>query len=149
LNREASLLSKAENAAFIVYRIRKAGLADLSRSSLQAVSIWEEKVDVFYKVNIHTQTLRPALSSIPHQVRAFTLPWGCSMAMAMPMPTIHILSRLHMFPTDYHKTILDWRVDSGVKSTGCSSRGPEFKSQHPHGDSQGHAIFNVSPLTSS
>ena len=26
--------------------------------------------------------------------------------------------------------------DSGVKSTGCTFRGPGFKSQHSHGDSQ-------------
>jgi hypothetical protein len=29
-----------------------------------------------------------------------------------------------------------WRDGSVVKSTGCSSRGPEFKSQQPHGSSQ-------------
>jgi hypothetical protein len=29
-----------------------------------------------------------------------------------------------------------WRDGSAVKSTNCSSRGPEFKSQHPHGGSQ-------------
>jgi hypothetical protein len=29
-----------------------------------------------------------------------------------------------------------WRGDSAVKSTGCSSRGPEFNSQQPHGGSQ-------------
>jgi hypothetical protein len=29
-----------------------------------------------------------------------------------------------------------WRDGSGVKSTGCSSRGPEFNSQQPHGGSQ-------------
>jgi hypothetical protein len=28
-----------------------------------------------------------------------------------------------------------WR-DGSVKSTGCSSRGPEFNSQHPHGGLQ-------------
>ena len=28
-----------------------------------------------------------------------------------------------------------WRDGSVVKSTDCSSVGPEFKSQHPHGDS--------------
>ena len=28
---------------------------------------------------------------------------------------------------------MDWRDGSVVKSTGCSSRGPEFKSQQPHG----------------
>jgi hypothetical protein len=29
-----------------------------------------------------------------------------------------------------------WRDDSGVKSTGCSSRGSEFNSQQPHGCSE-------------
>jgi hypothetical protein len=29
-----------------------------------------------------------------------------------------------------------WRDGSVVKNTGCSSRGPEFKSQQPHGGSQ-------------
>jgi hypothetical protein len=30
----------------------------------------------------------------------------------------------------------DWRDGSAVKSTDCSSKGPEFKSQQPHGGSQ-------------
>jgi hypothetical protein len=29
-----------------------------------------------------------------------------------------------------------WRDGSAVKSTDCSSRGPEFNSQKPHGGSQ-------------
>jgi hypothetical protein len=29
-----------------------------------------------------------------------------------------------------------WRDGSGVKSKDCSSKGPEFKSQQPHGGSQ-------------
>jgi hypothetical protein len=29
-----------------------------------------------------------------------------------------------------------WRDGSAVKSTGCSSSGPEFNSQQPHGGSQ-------------
>jgi hypothetical protein len=29
-----------------------------------------------------------------------------------------------------------WKDDSAVKSTGCSSRGPEFNSQQPHGGPQ-------------
>jgi hypothetical protein len=29
-----------------------------------------------------------------------------------------------------------WRDGSTVKSTNCSSRGPEFNSQQPHGGSQ-------------
>jgi hypothetical protein len=32
--------------------------------------------------------------------------------------------------------LLGWRDSSEVKSTGCSSRGPEFNSQQPHGGSQ-------------
>jgi hypothetical protein len=39
-----------------------------------------------------------------------------------------------------------WRDGSVVKSTDCSSRGPEYKSQQPHGGSQPsvigfHALF--------
>ena len=34
------------------------------------------------------------------------------------------------------------RDDSMVKSTGCSSRGPRFYSQHPHGNSQ----VSVTPI---
>jgi hypothetical protein len=33
-------------------------------------------------------------------------------------------------------TVGGWRDGSVVKSTDCSSKGPEFKSQQPHGDSQ-------------
>jgi len=32
--------------------------------------------------------------------------------------------------------IWGWRDGSVVRSTDCSSRGPEFKSQQPHGGSQ-------------
>jgi len=35
---------------------------------------------------------------------------------------------------------LGWRDGSVVKSTNCSSRGPEFKSQQPHGGSQPSVI---------
>jgi hypothetical protein len=34
------------------------------------------------------------------------------------------------------KTNRGWRDGSAVKSTDCSSRGPEFNSQQPHGGSQ-------------
>jgi hypothetical protein len=33
-------------------------------------------------------------------------------------------------------TLKGWRNGSAVKSTDCCSRGPEFKSQQPHGGSQ-------------
>jgi hypothetical protein len=32
--------------------------------------------------------------------------------------------------------LLGWRDGSAVKTTDCSSKGPEFKSQQPHGGSQ-------------
>jgi hypothetical protein len=35
---------------------------------------------------------------------------------------------------------LSWRHDSAVRSTSCSSRGPEFNSQQPHGGSQPSVI---------
>jgi hypothetical protein len=35
---------------------------------------------------------------------------------------------------------MGWRDDSEVKSTVCSSRGPGFNSQHPHGGSQPSVI---------
>jgi hypothetical protein len=33
-----------------------------------------------------------------------------------------------------------WRDGSAVKNTDCSSRGPEFNSQQPHGGSQPSAV---------
>jgi hypothetical protein len=38
--------------------------------------------------------------------------------------------------TKRKKVILGWRDGSAVKSIDCSSAGPEFKSQQPHGGSQ-------------
>ena len=39
---------------------------------------------------------------------------------------------------DLFKNLVDkgWKDGSAVKSTDCSSRGPEFNSQEPHGGSQ-------------
>jgi hypothetical protein len=40
--------------------------------------------------------------------------------------------------------MLGWRDGSVVKSTDCSSEGPEFKSQQPHGGSQPSVMgYNV------
>jgi hypothetical protein len=36
----------------------------------------------------------------------------------------------------HRKDTVGWRDGSVVKSTDCSSEGPEFKSQQPHGGSQ-------------
>jgi hypothetical protein len=38
--------------------------------------------------------------------------------------------------TDKTQPNQGWRDDSAVKSTDCSSRGPEFNPQQPHGSSQ-------------
>jgi hypothetical protein len=40
---------------------------------------------------------------------------------------------------------MGWRDDSAVKSTDCSSRGPEFNSQQPHGGSQ-PSVMEFDPL---
>jgi hypothetical protein len=39
-----------------------------------------------------------------------------------------------------------WRDGSAVKSANCSSGGPEFKSQHPHGGSQPSVMRSDAPL---
>jgi hypothetical protein len=45
------------------------------------------------------------------------------------------------FSTAMSKLLIEgWRDDSTVKSTDCSSRGPEFNSQKPHGGSQPSVI---------
>ena len=36
-----------------------------------------------------------------------------------------------------------WRHGSAIKSTDCSSRGPEFNSQKPHGGSQPSVMGSV------
>jgi hypothetical protein len=40
----------------------------------------------------------------------------------------------------------DWKGGSAVKSTDCSSRGPQFNSQQPHGGSQQYVM---GPMSSS
>jgi hypothetical protein len=39
-------------------------------------------------------------------------------------------------PQKNEKKVQGWRDGSVVKSTDCSSKGPEFNSQQPHGGSQ-------------
>jgi len=47
------------------------------------------------------------------------------------------MDRIKMYWMKSQRTLKKgWRDGSVVKSTDCSSRGPEFKSQQPHGDSQ-------------
>jgi hypothetical protein len=41
-----------------------------------------------------------------------------------------------LFLTFFKKDLWGWQDGSVVKSADCSSKGPEFKSQQPHGGSQ-------------
>jgi hypothetical protein len=43
---------------------------------------------------------------------------------------------MRRFIRDSKRRLLGWRDGSAVKSTDCSSRGPDFNSQQPHGGSQ-------------
>jgi hypothetical protein len=47
-----------------------------------------------------------------------------------------LTSAFEDFDSDVEVDWRGWRDDSVVKSTDCSSRGPEFNSQQPHGGSQ-------------
>jgi hypothetical protein len=69
------------------------------------------------------------------------------------------VTRQNLYPTHHaflpetqvmNKTLgmWSWRNGSEVESTGCSSRGPKFNSQQPHGGSQpsvmrSDALFGV------
>jgi hypothetical protein len=46
------------------------------------------------------------------------------------------------------KDLKGWRDGSAVRSTDCSSRGPEFKSQQPHGGSQPSVMRSDAPFWS-
>jgi hypothetical protein len=58
----------------------------------------------------------------------------------------HICLQCHLLSLLWHEAFeklivllvgnFSWRDGSAVKGTGCSSRGPEFNSQQPHGGSQ-------------
>jgi hypothetical protein len=51
---------------------------------------------------------------------------------------IHIqsLAKISKGKKELKELLTGWRDGSVVKSTDCSSEGPEFKSQQPHGGSQ-------------
>ena len=48
--------------------------------------------------------------------------------------------------TTTEKDVLGWRDGSVIKSTDCSSRGPEFNSQQPHGGSQPSVLGSDTPF---
>jgi hypothetical protein len=45
-----------------------------------------------------------------------------------------------------NRHFLGWRDGSVVKSTDCSSRGPEFNSKQPHGGSQPSVMISDAPF---
>jgi hypothetical protein len=53
--------------------------------------------------------------------------------------SVSVYSKSRPFVTSFSpfkNSIEGWRDGSVIKSTECSSKGPEFKSQEPHGGSQ-------------
>ena len=54
-------------------------------------------------------------------------------AAQYPIQNMDVLQEITVSPLpDPAEAFQDWRDGSVVKSTGCSCRGPEFSSQHPH-----------------
>jgi hypothetical protein len=60
-------------------------------------------------------------------------------------PALYLVIKIILLPTNLLQLLplkqnlthfLGWRDSSEIKSTGCSSRGPEFNSQQPHGGPQ-------------
>ena len=51
---------------------------------------------------------------------------------------MHVHTHTHNKQIDviFRNRLAGWRDGSAVKSTDCSSEGPKFKSQQPHGGSQ-------------
>jgi hypothetical protein len=70
-------------------------------------------------------------------LRVFSAIYSVSLLSLTPR-ILSILYNLFQYYTvfNYRKYFLGWRDDSEVKSTDCSSRGPEFNSQQSHGGSQ-------------
>jgi hypothetical protein len=66
-------------------------------------------------------------------------PHGSSQLSVMPKSDIHA-GKTSMHIKLFFKKNQGWRDGSAVKSTDCSSRGPEFNSQRPHGGSQSSVI---------
>jgi hypothetical protein len=59
--------------------------------------------------------------------------------------TARAIQRNPVSKTKQNKKNLGWRDGSAVKSTDFSSRGPEFKSQQPHGDPQPSVMGSEMP----
>jgi hypothetical protein len=62
-------------------------------------------------------------------------------AKASALPTSFILGKKdNVISRTQNPDARGWRDGSAVKSTDCSSRGPEFNSQQPHGGSEPSVI---------
>jgi hypothetical protein len=70
---------------------------------------------------------------------------ACKCSLLFITTDSHMPTEVGIFPLTLYKGFLEslsmgWRDGSVVKSTSCSSRGPEFNSQHPHDGSQPSVI---------
>ena len=59
---------------------------------------------------------------------------------------LKILQFHHCFLPKRKKPSMGWQDGSAVKSTDCSSRGPEFNFQQPHGGSQPSVMRSGAPF---
>jgi hypothetical protein len=55
------------------------------------------------------------------------------------------METIYIFDKAFRSLCMGWRDGSVVKSTDCSSRGPEFNSQQPHGGSQPSVMGDLTP----
>jgi hypothetical protein len=62
--------------------------------------------------------------------------WWALRNIDIVLPSIFFRENITDGLADNEELISGWRDDSAVKSTDCSSEGPEFKSQQPHSGSQ-------------
>jgi hypothetical protein len=93
---------------------------------------WVLKLKHFSSAGAPSPALPEVLSSIPsnHMMAHNHLLWNLMPSSGVSEESNGVLIYIKK------KNLGGWRDGSEVKSTDCSSEGPEFKSQQPHGGSQ-------------
>jgi hypothetical protein len=76
-----------------------------------------------------------------HRGRSEDNLWGLVLSFYhVGVPGTELRSSIRLGARAIFTKKLSWRDGSAVKSTDCSSRGPEFNSQQPYGSSQPFVI---------
>jgi hypothetical protein len=88
----------------------------------------EERVHVFFLVLLYFSLFKTI----------FEFKYILLLSFPSPVPLDHLPTPTHPTFKFFPKRNKDsgWRDGSAIKSTECSSEGPEFESQQPHGGSQ-------------